>query len=41
VEKYPVAMQKANGLMQARISPLTLKLQGMLDDFIRQMATTK
>ena len=41
VEKYPVAMQKANGLMQARISPLTLKLQGMLDDFIRQMAITK
>ena len=41
VEKYPAAMQKANALMQARISPLTLKLQGMLDDFIRQLAAIK
>jgi hypothetical protein len=41
VEKYPAAMQKANALMQARISPLTMKLQGMLDDFIRQLAATK
>jgi hypothetical protein len=41
VEKYPAAMQKANALMQSRISPLTLKLQGMLDDFVRQLAATK
>jgi len=41
VEKYPAAMQKANGLMQARISPLTVKLQAMLNDFINQLVTTK
>jgi hypothetical protein len=40
-EKYPTAMQKANNLMQARIGPLTSKLQTMLDEFIRQLATTK
>jgi hypothetical protein len=40
-EKYPLAMQKANSLMQARIGPLTTKLQTMLDEFIRQLATTK
>jgi len=40
-EKYPMAMQKANTLMQARIGPLTNKLQTMLDEFIRQLATTK
>ncbi len=40
-EKYPAAMQKANSLMQSRISPLTVKLQGMLEDFVRQLATTK
>lgn len=40
-EKYPAAMQKANALMQSRISPLTVKLQSMLDDFVRQLATTK
>lgn len=40
-EKYPTAMQKANNLMQARIGPLTTKLQTMLDEFIRQLATTK
>ena len=39
--KYPMAMQKANGLMQERISPLTTKLQGMLEDFVKQLATTK
>jgi hypothetical protein len=40
-EKYPTAMQKANNLMQARIGPLTNKLQTMLDEFVRQLATTK
>ncbi len=40
-EKYPTAMQKANSLMQSRISPLTVKLQSMLEDFVRQLATTK
>jgi hypothetical protein len=40
-EKYPMAMQKANDLMQARIGPLTSKLQTMLDEFVRQLATTK
>jgi uncharacterized protein len=39
--KYPMAMQKANTLMQSRIGPLTTKLQAMLDDFVRQLATTK
>ena len=40
-EKYPMAMQKANTLMQSRISPLTTKLQSMLEDFVRQLANTK
>lgn len=40
-EKYPAAMQKANSLMQSRISPLTTKLQTMLDAFVRELATTK
>ena len=40
-EKYPAAMQKANSLMQSRISPLTTKLQSMLDGFVRELATTK
>ena len=40
-EKYPTAMQKANNLMQARIGPLTTKLQGMMDDFNRQLTTPK
>ena len=40
-EKYPTAMQKSNSLMQARIGPLTNKLQTMMDEFIRQLATTK
>jgi hypothetical protein len=41
VEKNPAAMQKANRLMQARISPLTLKLQSMLEDFVKDLADTK
>jgi len=41
IEKNPGAMQKANGLMQARISPLTLKLQSMLEDFVKDLANTK
>ena len=40
-EKYPMAMQKANGLMQSRISPLTVKLQSMLEEFVRELAATK
>lgn len=41
LEKNPAAMQKANGLMQARISPLTVKLQAMLEDFVKDLANTK
>jgi hypothetical protein len=40
-EKYPTAMQKANNLMQARIGPLTAKLQKMSDDFNTELSTTK
>jgi hypothetical protein len=40
-DKYPAAMQKANSLMQSRISPLTVKLQGMLEDFVNELAKTK
>ena len=40
-DKYPTAMQKANALMQSRISPLTVRLQGMLEDFMRELANTK
>jgi hypothetical protein len=41
LEKNPAAMTKASGLMEARISPLSLKLQSMLEDFIKSLATTK
>jgi hypothetical protein len=40
-DKYPAAMQKANSLMQSRISPLTVKLQGMLEAFVTELAKTK
>jgi hypothetical protein len=40
-EKNPAAMQKANTLMQARISPLSLKLQAMFEDFVKDLAKTK
>ncbi|MEY2480248.1 MAG: uncharacterized protein QOI04_1175 [Verrucomicrobiota bacterium] len=41
VEKMPVAMQKASALMQARIGPMTKKLQTMQEEFVKQLATTK
>jgi uncharacterized protein len=41
LEKNPGAMQKANVLMQARISPLTVRLQSMLEDFVKDLANTK
>jgi hypothetical protein len=40
-EKNPAAMQKANGLMQARIGPMTLKLQTMQEEFVKELARTK
>jgi hypothetical protein len=40
-EKYPMAMKKANGLMQARIGPLTMKLQTMLNDFVTDLEKQK
>jgi hypothetical protein len=40
-EKNPVVMQKAGGLMQARISPMALKLQTMQEDFVKELSKTK
>ena len=40
-EKNPAAMQKANGLMQARIGPMTLKLQTMQEEFVKELAGRK
>jgi len=41
IEKMPVAMQKASTMMQARIGPMTQKLQSMQEEFVKQLATTK
>jgi hypothetical protein len=40
-EKSPAAMQKANSLMQARIGPMTQKLQTMQEEFVKELARTK
>ena len=41
VEKIPVAMQKAGTLMQARVGPLTQKMEKMQEDFMKDLAKTK
>jgi hypothetical protein len=41
VEKVPVAMQKAGALMQGRIGPITQKLQGMMEQFQKDVAKAK
>jgi hypothetical protein len=41
VEKVPVAMQKAGALMQGRIGPMTQKLQGMMEQFQKEVAKAK
>jgi uncharacterized protein len=41
VEKIPVAMQKAGTLMQARIGPMTQKIQAMQEEFLKEMSKTK
>ena len=41
VEKVPVAMQKAGTLMQARIGPMTQKLQAMMEQFQKDVAKAK
>lgn len=41
VEKNPGVMQKANALMQSRITPTTQKLQAMQEEFVKELAKTK
>jgi uncharacterized protein len=41
IEKMPIAMQKASTLMQARIRPMTQKLEAMQQEFVKEMANTK
>jgi hypothetical protein len=41
VEKVPVAMQKASSLMQARIGPMTQRLQAMIEQFQKEVEKTK
>ncbi len=41
VQKTPVAMQKAGALMQDRIGPMTQKLQGMMQEFQKDVEKTK
>ena len=41
VEKNPQVMQKANDLMQARLGPLSQKLQTMQEDFVKQLGPIK
>jgi hypothetical protein len=41
VEKVPGAMQKASTLMQARIGPMTQKLQAMIEQFQKDMEKAK
>ena len=41
VEKVPVAMQKAGLLMQGRIEPMTQKLQGMMEQFQKEVEKAK
>ena len=41
VEKVPVAMQKAGSLMQARIGPITEKVQAMIEQFQKDVVQAK
>lgn len=41
VKKTPGAMQKASALMQTRIAPMTQKLEGMMQQFQKDMEKTK
>ena len=41
IEKIPVAMQKARALVQARISPMGEKVQGLMADFQKDLEKTK
>ena len=41
VEKVPVAMQKASTLMQARIGPMTEKVQAMVEQFQKDLQKAK
>jgi hypothetical protein len=41
VQKNPTVMQKAGGLMQARIGPLTQKLQTMQEEFVKELSKPK
>ena len=41
VEKVPVAMQKAGTLMQGRIGPMTQKIQGMMEQFQKDVEKAK
>ena len=41
VEKIPITMQKAGALVQARIGPMTQKLQGMMEQFEKDVAKAK
>lgn len=41
VEKNPSAMEKANALIQSRITPMTQKLQAMQEEFVKELAQTK
>ena len=41
IEKVPIAMQKAGNLMQARIGPMTEKLQGLMEQFKKDVEQMK
>jgi len=41
VEKVPIAMQKASTIMQARIGPMTQKVQAMMEQFQKDVQKTK
>jgi hypothetical protein len=41
VEKIPISMQKAGALVQARIGPMTQKLQAMMEQFQKDVQKTK
>ena len=41
VEKIPVAMQKANTILQGRMGPMMQKLQKVQDDFNAELGKTK
>lgn len=41
VEKLPVAMQKAGGLMQARMAPISQKVQAMMEQLQKELEKAK